>query len=917
MAYKNSAGNSSISNELGQWRYFTSALAKLGTHKGGRVAIETPRTIVPEEVNWARAALTTTVNGMGLYESYREREYKKAEEYLNTHSLEDYKKQVQEHNVPIQYDYLAMSKLKEGMGRNLSKIVHQNFIENVDRNKFQGMSPEQVDAEYYAYLKESANEFNDGTLGFNTDDYYFNKGLYEDADKNRIATLIRHSKVEDDFLQQQFEQQTLADINSAVENTGEGLSNIYKLLGSIDNMGYRLTPELRSKFLSEFEKAVSNSQNGETILSAIKDYKLSDGQTFYEFMGGTDFEKARAKAASFSYTYNAQERFKLNDLITRAVRRGDYKTLQRLRDAEVAKFNNAVSAQAEALDEATRRAYNKSMDEYEAAIKEAQRAAKRAAEAQQKELEKLQRIQTITDYLYKQAQGQLPEGSPSLEMMKEATGATNNQIAIASQLAYQMVNQSLTADRAAAVEATKSGDDSYNRDLSASNYINYLTSTSASYEMKKEVQHDARQYISALNKTITDQINGKEALNSETGEAFSYRDPNTGLVKAGGFFVPKGFSSFYDLYTANPERFKDLLSEKDAELLTRFDNFVDRGLDPIAAMSDSDKVEELRKQYAAENGLTYNKFELLTSDLAINGLNNILGNSAIKENPQLRQMVLSAALKLKKDYTDEEGEIDFSELHEASTSLVGKQYLGLLDTVAIPKNDLLTEFPKLGSEFSSGGVDEDSLLEISNQAVRNILKNTKGLEIPEDDTGAIENSYYDYKAKAVKIVDSDNQLRAVVPAKAISMEAMNILDEQNRKERESREAFNRAVDKTKEAISKGYDTFSRNILESAKQQQKSQEALVEGAKTARDEFIEFFNSDDAPESIPESVPEPSTEPARAEQTPASSRPIGARNSGTKQQQPKQQPSTTSGSRGQTSKEEQDRAEKFKKGFFGG
>ena len=40
MAYKNTAGTTSIANEMGTWRYFNSGLAKLGEYKSANLNID-------------------------------------------------------------------------------------------------------------------------------------------------------------------------------------------------------------------------------------------------------------------------------------------------------------------------------------------------------------------------------------------------------------------------------------------------------------------------------------------------------------------------------------------------------------------------------------------------------------------------------------------------------------------------------------------------------------------------------------------------------------------------------------------------------------------------------------------------------------------------------------------------------------
>lgn len=345
--YTNSAGNSSASNQLSQFRYFTSSMDKLGTYKATNVNIPLPRVDIPQQVNWAATAANTLIKGMGIYEAYRDQQYKRAEEYLNTHSIEDYKKSMVEGEVPFQYDYLAMTKLKEGYGKIVFNLAAQDFKNKVDRNYFQGKSPEEVDAAFYQQLQDSVKEFDDGTLGFSTDDYFFNQGVYAKANETRVGMMVEHAKVEDDYLQQQFEQQTIAQIKDLANDPNKSIDDITAGIKDILSTTYRSSPEAQYKYLQTLLTELGSNPNGDTILENIGGLEVAEGTTLREYMGEAEFQKARVNAESFRFKTDAQYRMVFQQKIDGFVRDGNVNAIQAALNAHIKENGNVQDAEYE------------------------------------------------------------------------------------------------------------------------------------------------------------------------------------------------------------------------------------------------------------------------------------------------------------------------------------------------------------------------------------------------------------------------------------------------------------------------------------------------------------------------------------------------------------------------------------------
>ena len=199
MAYENTSGTSSVKSQFGQWQYFNSSLAKLGSYKGASLNIP-EKTVQPEERNWAES-LMHAFKGIGratedYFKSETDRKNKLVDEYLQQHSLEDYQRDIQDHAVPFQDDPIAMSRLKYMHGKMAYSIAKQDFErEVIDKNLLKDMSPEQIDAEAFRYFQESKSDMLEA-FGYDDSDEYFRRGFYETSPQGRVGFIAKAQAVD-------------------------------------------------------------------------------------------------------------------------------------------------------------------------------------------------------------------------------------------------------------------------------------------------------------------------------------------------------------------------------------------------------------------------------------------------------------------------------------------------------------------------------------------------------------------------------------------------------------------------------------------------------------------------------------------------------------------------------------------------
>lgn len=416
MAYKNSDGASSIANEWGQWRYFNSAMAKLGESKAVAPTIKPQNTI--EEANDWFGAIGASVKALkGVYEARKELADTVADEYLQSHSLEEYQQQMKTGNVPFQDDPLAMSSLKQKHGKILFSAIAQDFQDRVDANEFKGMAPEQVDAEFFRFMKEQSAGVAK-SFGYADNDYHFNKGLYSDSPEKRIKMMLRQKTVEDAYQKQQDLIANTAELSAVCSNDSisadlfvSTLANQYLTTGA-----HEKPEELLKKVSSGLEILAANPNAGQTIKD-LKDREIPglDGVTFGQILGDEGFKELVLKNANFRYASDAKVKLDFQNGLDVMSTNGKAQELLALRNAEFEASGGLLTDKVKDIEKA-----------YDAAVKVQHANAKKNAIELKKQQDEL--LKTSASRAYVQA---IARGEPVVS--KDVAGITNKDIDTAYQ----------------------------------------------------------------------------------------------------------------------------------------------------------------------------------------------------------------------------------------------------------------------------------------------------------------------------------------------------------------------------------------------------------------------------------------------------------------------------------------------------
>lgn len=390
MAYKNSNGNSSIAQEWGQWRYFNSALDKLGTAKPANITINENNVTIPEADNWMNSVTAVFKGIQGGMEAKRELSYKLADDYLKNHSLEEYRDQMTKGLVPFQDDPLAMARLKESHGQMVFQYITDDFQRRVDSNEFKGLSSEQLDAEFFKYARQQSADIAKA-FGYSENDVFFNRGLFTNSPKERLRMMTRQKEVEHDFNVQDMFITESAKIHALIQNGADGIA-IIEGLDSIDKtVGRFLSPEKRNKLYTSVVQALENSPTGIITLQQLADTKnlpLSNGLTLREFLGEDGYKASFIRAFNHAYSQDAQSKFNYQQGLSNLAEAGNLSILEGLLGEEYQHTNNTDTDKT------------KDIKRYIERAKAVQRINLNKTYAEsQKQLKEQQKVNSATKYL--------------------------------------------------------------------------------------------------------------------------------------------------------------------------------------------------------------------------------------------------------------------------------------------------------------------------------------------------------------------------------------------------------------------------------------------------------------------------------------------------------------------------------------
>lgn len=569
MVYKNSSGSTSIVNDWGQWRYFNSALKKLGESNPAKVSITPKEPVVESEVNWMNVAGDVLNGAMGLFEKRRDLSYSLADDYLKTHSIEEYRKAMKEGSIPFQDDPIAMQRLKYDHGKLVFQMSEQDFTERVNKGEFVGLEPEQVDAIHYEHSKKSMNEVSDVFGYADGNDYWFNEGFFADSENGRIKSLLRNSEVTNDTLIRQRLNndiaKTIALINSG-QLTPDSLNNI--IMSTYEELKYRYTPEDLATYANVTLKAIGESPMGDKLLEVVSNSKIPGSDiTFREYVGSGGIDTIKKTSQNLRHNMDAKARYEFMSEADSLAENGDVLSLNTKLQRELSENGNTKTERTEYLY----RALNKAR-EYQS----------RASKASSKKIVFDDASSDWASYLLNRVDGR-GDGKSIADKKLEYKGtgftATHMDVVAQNVVAKVFMEQKENPKRLKNLMA-----------LSADTYDTYPA-------LRDAIVKNTNDYVSQFTPFVDEWVS-RGTL-----------DPNRGFETVefkGVKGVPKPLADLMQIHDVNPSAFSRIAGEKALEYVKTAKMAMSLGKNPMSVIGNNERflAEYKRKAQNEGNPLT-------------------------------------------------------------------------------------------------------------------------------------------------------------------------------------------------------------------------------------------------------------------------------------------------------------------------
>lgn len=314
MANSNSMGASSAKQEYYNWNYFSQGLTKLGEAKGVHVNIKDSVKPPQEEVDWLNEISANLKNVGTIASAYKEKAFEQADEYLRTHTLEEYQEDIKNHNIPFQYDPVSMARLKYQHGKLAFSLAEQDFQDRVNRNEFNGKSPEEVDAEYFKHVRKAMEDVRD-SFGYDiSEDSWFSKGFYADSPESRQKILVNNIQASNKWAVEQAKIVDLADIRGAVNDLSKDATYVVGTVldvfdGEKNPKLAHYSPAEKAEMLTSLLSDIAGREDGVTILQQLENWKpyfLDGDRTYRDLVGAVAWDKALKTAGNAAWKADAE-----------------------------------------------------------------------------------------------------------------------------------------------------------------------------------------------------------------------------------------------------------------------------------------------------------------------------------------------------------------------------------------------------------------------------------------------------------------------------------------------------------------------------------------------------------------------------------------------------------------------------------
>lgn len=735
MAYNNTETTSSISNQFGTWRYFNSAIQKLNTYKPTPVSISQPKAIIKQQTDWAGVALNVANGALGLFEARKEASYKKADEYLKTHSLQEYRKAMSQGAVPFQDDPLAMQRLKYNHGKIVFQLSEQEFLDKVNKGDFIGLEPQQVDAKHFEHSKKAMADVAEAFPYFDAQtDYWFKEGFFADSPKSRLGVVVKNSQVANDA----FVKQSIIQTNARVTSLMNSGATPTEVLGALDQARVQLGKRASIQQVDDLVKVITgsaaNSVNGYETLVALKGYKIPGTEiTFGDYLGTDAYNALLIKAQNKAQIANGAQVYRRNDQVRTLVANGNVSAITAMRDEQLRRNGGVKTPVSDWLD---------------SMITQAQIVARNQAGQQAKEVQKQAQSTAYSMWLMSYLRGQQV---PTQEWVRQ--NISPKLTAVDRQVIQQQATQRILSN------GTPEEKYLLLSKVAQSNAPSQMRSVVGGFvnDMYTDLMMQIDQSVRTGVLPVARDQNGNPLAD------YQYKIPGQSNAVKKIKFMPKSFRTLMDFYSLNPSAVNKILyasNQKVWQTVQNADLAIRMGDNPVRFLSDIRSFEQAGKRQAGRRGTSYVSPAFPFNKVKIQGLQDVRIHSQ-KVNDTATAVVMARA----RVYLQKNPKANFRQAFKAGAQQVASEVIGV--------NNFIVPIYQLGSFVPEGAkMDNEELADFANSSFANIMK-ANGLTKKND----YASSYYDQHSNSIKIVSDLGQLKGEVKIQDLGKKMKQSIEE--------------------------------------------------------------------------------------------------------------------------------------------
>lgn len=328
-----SNGNSfSLANTLPSIQNMVSSVRQLGSqgYTPSAPTVVNEGGGLKKTVDWVGFGDAMLNGGIKIYQGLEKDAEHQAQQYLKTHSLDDYKKQVEEDSLPFTFNPLAKDSLNRQVGSMLAKMATTDFMNEIAHNKYVRDDSSKVIGDARGFIIDSVKNTAE-SLGLDPNNGNLIAGASAVAVDCSNDVLSAHIKVKDGFERQEYSTNYQATFAGDLSDPRKDPLAVFQ--EKTNDVGLSsFPPEERLKLIKgAITSALTNGNGIENVLKLVEKDPTISGTSLKLSQVVSPEEASAYKSAYLSkkYTTEAATYYQKQDEYAKYAEDGDVAALER------------------------------------------------------------------------------------------------------------------------------------------------------------------------------------------------------------------------------------------------------------------------------------------------------------------------------------------------------------------------------------------------------------------------------------------------------------------------------------------------------------------------------------------------------------------------------------------------------------